>query len=109
MNGMNVDFFKDKGFSKFFNVLDSELKRLQVVGFGAGQRKAEVISYEDEELIWEKGILGDDNPKSLLNTMLFMNGLYFALRGGKEHRQLRHMYINHHKLNLLRSQGKWLI
>ena len=55
---------------------------------GAGQRKAEVISYEDEELIWEKGILGDNNPQSLLDTMLFMNGLYFALHGGKEHRQL---------------------
>ena len=91
MNGMNVDFFKDKEFSKFRNILDSEMKRLQAVGLGTGQRKAEVISFEDEELMWEKGILGDDNPQSLLDTMmLFMNGLYFALRGGKEHRQLRH-------------------
>ena len=90
MNGMNVDFFKDKEFSKFCNVLDSEMKRLKAVGLGTGQRKAEVISFEDEELMWEKGILGDDNPQSLLDTMLFMNGLYFALRGGKEHRQLRH-------------------
>ena len=90
MNGMNVDFFKDKEFSKFRNILDSEMKRLQAVGLGTGQRKAEVISFEDEELMWEKGILGDDNPQSLLDTMLFMNGLYFALRGGKEHRKLRH-------------------
>ena len=76
MKGMNVDFFKDKEFSKFHNVLDSEMKRLQAVGLGTGQRKAEVISFEDEKLMWEKRILGDDNPQSLLDTMLFMNGLY---------------------------------
>ena len=66
------------------------MKRLQVVGLGTGQRKAEVTSFEDEELIWEKGILGDNNPQSLLDTMLFMNYLYFALCGRKEHRQPQH-------------------
>ena len=66
------------------------MKRLQALGLGTKQRKAEVINCEDEEAMWEKGILGDGNPQSLLNTMVYMNGLYFALRGGKEHRQLRH-------------------
>ena len=37
-----------------------------------------------------KGVLGDNNPQSLLDTMLYMNGIYFVLHGGKEHRQLRH-------------------
>ena len=54
MNGMNVDFCKVKEFFKFRTVLDSEMKRLQAVELGAGQRKAEVISFEDEELMWEK-------------------------------------------------------
>ena len=49
MNGMNVDLFKNKEFSKFRNILDSEMKRLQAVGLGTGQRKAEVLSFEDEE------------------------------------------------------------
>ena len=40
--------------------------------------------------MWEKGILGDGNSQALLNKMLFMNGLYLALRGGREHRQLWH-------------------
>ena len=33
----------------------------------------------DEEAMWEKGILGDGHPQSLLNTMVYMNGLYFPL------------------------------
>ena len=53
INGMNVNIFKGKEFSKFQNVLDSEMKRLQTVGLGTGQRKAEVINIEDEELMWE--------------------------------------------------------
>ena len=41
-------------FSKFHSVLDSEIKRLQASGLETGQGKAEVISYEDDELMWEK-------------------------------------------------------
>ena len=55
------------------------MKRLQAAGKGT-QKKAEIITYEAEEILWEKGILGDGNPQSLLDTILFMNGLYFALR-----------------------------
>ena len=40
--------------------------------------------------MWEKKILGDDTPESLLNTIIYMNSLYFALRSGQEHRNLRH-------------------
>ena len=94
--------FKDQEFSMFHNVSDSEMKRLQAVGLETGQRKAEVISFEDEELLWERGILGDDNPQSLLDTMLFMNGLYFALRDRKEHRQLQH----HPQIELIKKSGE---
>jgi len=31
------------------------------------------------------GLLRDFNPKQLLDTMIFCNGLYFALRSGQEH------------------------
>ena len=71
-------------------VLDSEMKRLQASGIGTAQRKAESITFEDEEILWRKRILGDSTPQSLLDTMLHMNGLYFALRGGKEYTNLQH-------------------
>ena len=85
-----LDFFKDGKFAQFRTVQDSEMKRLQGAGVGSVQKKAEPISHEEEELFWQKGFLGADNPKSLVDTMFYMNGVYFALRGGKEHRNLRH-------------------
>ena len=32
------------------------MKRLQASGLGTLQRKGEVISYENEEIMWQKGI-----------------------------------------------------
>ena len=53
-------------------------------------RQAEAITEDEEELLWKEKILGDHSPQSLLNTIIYMNGLYFALRSGDEHRNLRH-------------------
>lgn len=66
------------------------MKRLQRSGIGSKRRQAEPLTLEEEELLWKKGLLGSSNPQTLLDTILFMNGIYFALRSGAEHRQLRH-------------------
>ena len=57
--------------------------------FATVKKQAEALTDEDEELLWSKGFLGDHSPKSLLNTIFYMCGLYFALRSGGEHRSLR--------------------
>ena len=49
-------------------------------------RRAEPLTTQDEEKFWENGLLGDHTPHALLNTI---NGVYFALKCGKEHRDLR--------------------
>ena len=51
----------------------------------------------------QKGLLGDKNPKTLLDTMIFCNGLYFALRSGREHRQLR---LRPCQIQLIENKGE---
>ena len=85
-----VDFYSDSEFAHLKCSLDAEMKRLQSMGLGSSHKQAEPLTNEDEEQLWEKKILGGHNPQSLLKTMVFMNGLYFALRSGDEHRNLRH-------------------
>ena len=89
MSGRDIDLFKDTAFTPFQATLDGEMKRLQSAGLGSKKRQAEVITEEEEEKLWSTGQLGDSSPQQLLNTILYYCGLYFALRSGKEHRQLR--------------------
>ena len=84
-----IDFFADKEFIDFKNSLNAEMKRLQAKGLGSNKRQAEPITEQEEDKLWEMGLLGDHCPQVLLDTMIFYNGLYFVLRSGREHRQLR--------------------
>ena len=84
-SGKVLHIFRDAKFSEFSDAKFS----LQSEGVGSRKRQAEVITEEEENLMWEKGLLGDTTPRSLLDSMVFYCGLCFALHSGKEHRQLR--------------------
>jgi hypothetical protein len=84
-----INIFKDAQFAGFQRTLDAEMKRLRSMGLGVRKKQAEPISIQEEDLLWEKGCLGDQDPHTLLDTMLFLCGLHFALRSGEEHRSLR--------------------
>ena len=54
------------------------------------KKKADLITSEMEEILWQKGLLGDHSPQVLVNTMVYLVGLCFTLRSGDDHRRLRH-------------------
>ena len=85
----DVNFFTDAAFNGFQKTLDSEMKRLTSLGIGVKKRQAEPISVEEESTFWEKKLLGDHSPQSLLDTMVYLCGVHFALRSGAEHRNLQ--------------------
>ena len=87
--GRFVSFYDDQCFEKMRKVLDAKMKELSKRGLGLEKKKADVISTEQEEIMWQNGILGTDTPQKLLDTLVYSLGLNFALRAGQEHRNLR--------------------
>ena len=84
-----VNFFKDSQYAGFRKTLDGEMKRLRSLGLGVKCKQAEPITVEEETSLWDKGLLGDHTPQSLLDTMIYLCGVHFALRSGQEHRSLQ--------------------
>ena len=66
-----IEFFKDGEFAEFRKCLDSEMKRIQRSGLGSQKRKAEALTEEEEEILWQKGLLGSCNAQALVDTMAF--------------------------------------
>ena len=80
---------KSNEFEDLRTVLDNVMKERTEQNIGTIKRQADIISYEYEELLWEKSILGEDSPSKLRDTVLFLLGINLALRGVDEHYQLR--------------------
>ena len=56
---------------------------------GSDVKEARVFAEDQENKLWNEGILGDQSPQVLLDTTVFLIGKQFALRSGKEYRSLR--------------------
>ncbi len=100
-------FLQDTDFLQVKNTLDGLMKDRASAGLGIRRKQAQVITLDEEESMWNTGILGSSNPAQLLNTLIYLIGLNFALRGGQEHRNLRH---NNSQLTVLTDNngGKFL-
>ena len=80
---------KDVTFKQLHNVTNNVSKQLLADGIGAEKKQARVITEEEEGILWEKKVLGCHSPTSLLHTIFYFCGMYFCLRGGAKHRELK--------------------
>ena len=61
-------------------VLDNVMQERAKLNIRMVPKQADLITYEFEETMWEKGILGEDKPDTLSNTVIFLLGINCCLR-----------------------------
>lgn len=66
-----MSFLDDTEFNTMREVLDPKMKSLSKQGIGLTRRQADIISIDQENIMWQKGMLGTDSPKRLLDTLLY--------------------------------------
>ncbi len=87
--GKSWKLLDDQQFHCICNTLDNLMKKRSLERVTKPVKAAEPITLEDEETLWGMHVLGEENPDQLRDTLLFLVGLTFTLRGGKEQRSLR--------------------
>lgn len=80
---------KDPCFKQLQGTLDVLFHQLHSEGLGTKIKSADVFTQEDEQKLWNSGVLSLDTPKSLQNAAFFTVGKMFCLCGGVEHRALK--------------------
>ncbi len=87
-----VDFnFLDKNnivFRSHHRTLDSVFSDLHSNGVRAQSKSAKIISFDDEQMLWDKAIFSFDNPQTL-QKLVFLCWTQMSLRGCQEHHGLK--------------------
>lgn len=52
------------------------------------KKSADPVTPDDEQVLWDTGVINMTTARGLLNAVFFYNGKLFALRGGSEHHSL---------------------
>ena len=89
MHGREFKLLDDPAFIQLKHTLDNTMKEHAKAGLTVKRRQAQPISRSEEEDMWSRGILGSESPSQLLETLVYVFGLNFALRAAQEHRNLR--------------------
>ena len=88
-NNVTWHLLDDPSFLDVKTVLDNVMKERARENIGMVKKQAEFISIDYENELWRSGVLGEDTPDKLRDTVLFLLGINLALRAGDEHDDLR--------------------
>ncbi len=89
MNGHDVKLLNHPGLVQMTNTLDNHMKELSKQGVIWERSQAKPISIDEEDKMWKSGLLSDDTPEKLVNTLLYLIGVHFVLRACEEHKALK--------------------
>ena len=89
VNKLKWKLVEGDDFDEMRTVLDNVMQERTSQNIDVVKHQAGIISYEAENLLWEKGILGEDTPDKLRDTVLFLIGINIYLRAVDEHYHLR--------------------
>ena len=88
INKLKWKLIEGEEFDDMRTVLDNIMQECTAANIGVVKRQAGIISYEHENSLWSKGILGEDTPDTLRSTVLFLLGINCCLRAVHEHYNL---------------------
>ena len=80
---------KDVQFRDLHGTMDTLFRKLRKAGAGTDVKHSTVITAEEENLLWERGVLGMSTLLPLLRNVFYYNGKIFCFTGGEEHRMLK--------------------
>ena len=72
----DIKIFDNPTLHEFRSTLDGEMKRLNSTGNYVNEKQAQPITQEQENRLWELGLLGDQDPRTLLNTIVYQIGFF---------------------------------
>lgn len=68
--------------------MEGKARKLREQGMRKRPNKPKSLTKEEEEILWENGQLGNQNPHVLINTMWWLLTMHFYLRGRQEHHDM---------------------
>ena len=77
-------------FEEIKTVLDNVMEERTALNIGVKKKQAQFVTYKFENEMWAKGVLGEDCPDRLRDTVLFLIGTHCTLRASDEHYYLCH-------------------
>ncbi len=96
--GVYYKFMQDADFTDIHNTLDNTMKKLSKLGKITHKEKAQPFILSEEDAMWCDGILGQDNPEQLINTLMYLLGVHLSLRAIDKYKALKVGYYSQIKI-----------